>query len=420
MVKLPKLVLPVILAGLFLLCTSLDDLNDKGGANINSLINLNKGMQAFGFRTQEQWRTLSKQWIQPYYPQPFTPGLYGYYPYMIYPYWQGDLYKEYHFDHIKRLGYLGYMLDPNTGRPALTYSWTVNNITETAKMFDIPVDLVLYCTGKYETDVFLSSQSARDTCIKQIISYVTERRSRFKSVDPYVDSLFNADGINIFFPDFSFEKRREFGLFINDLFWKYRYGNNSRKLILTFPLRDAINYQYIEGLKKYVDEVYFADYDYRGIIRDTTQTLYYWRNFQKQDDSLSLLKGMINEIRLAQLYNPLKTKEQDNSSIEEEWMKYLFAIGAIFLIFLIATLLTLFWARFNQFVTENRSIVFLVGALLLIEAFFLFIFMVEKMNYDTWLINTDNPGAKLFLSIPLLLIVVFPVIKLLQGQKHLP
>ena len=389
----------------------------KDSVNSNSLINLNKGLQSLGFRTQEQWTKISKDIFTPYYTKPFKPGCDSPVRYMIYPYWQGTLFTNYCFENIERIGYFGYLVDPWRGTPNLTYSYTVNDVIERAKLYNTRVDLVVYCSGKNETDIFLNSEKARAECIVQSIRFVNERK-KFPSVDTSEDSLYNADGINIFFPDFSFEKKREFGLFIKDIFWLFRYNNPSKKLIVTFPERDTVQYIYLEGLKKYIDEIYFADYDYRGMIRDTAVTFAYARNYDDGKNNLNVFQEMISEIRLARFYNPLQ--EDFIAEHEGHWITYLLAIVLIFFVILVSALFNLFWSKFNQFINDNKSIVFLVVALLLTEVIFLFIFMVEEMNFDVWLINTSNPGSYYFLLLPLILIFLFPLIKIIQKQRELP
>jgi hypothetical protein len=421
--RLHKLTLPIILLSLFFICSSFtNDVAKHDSLNNNTLINLNRGLQAFGFRTQRQWDELADHQLLHYTPDTFSPGLWNKIPYLIYPYWQGDQYKNYFCDNIGRIGYLGYIIDPFTGNPALTYSWTVSNIADFNKNHfnsSSKIDLILYCGDKNETDIFLSSGSARDICIKQLIK-LTDKRDSFPSNDTIIPKLCNADGINVFFPEFSFEKKREFGLLIKDLFWKYRHGNDSKKLVITFPLCDTINYPYIEGLNKYIDEVYFANYDYTGMNMDTAATSRLWKKFDDENYNISIIQEMFNEIRIAKFYNPFDNSNDDSSDPERGWLTYLMAIGAIILLFLIVTILFFVWGKVNQLIVENFTIVFLLGALLFTEMIFLFLFMVEKMNFDTWLINLNNPGSKYFLALPLLLILLFPVIKILQGRKHLP
>jgi hypothetical protein len=421
--KLYKLLTPLFLVGFFFLCTSSVnyDLTNTFHANSNSLINLNRGLQAFGFRTQKQWNEITQQQIRPFYTDTISPGRECCVNYMIHPYWMGDQYDGYIFTRIKRIGYLGYMIDPSSGDAALTYSWTVNNILETKKHFKTAFDLVLFCSGKDETDQFLSSEKARTRCINKVMMYAFKRDS-FPSNDKDVKTLYIADGINVFFPDFSFEKKREFGLFIKDLCWAYWNSKEVKKLdtaelILTFPMRDTIYRNYIDGLYKYVDEVYYADYDYRGMLKDTSSTMEYLRNYINGKNELNLVQKLVSEMRVAYIYNPFK---KNSAKYGEDWEPYLIAICLILFLILATFITSLFWGRFNQIVTENRSIVFLVGALMLTEVLFLFIFMIEKMNYDIWLINTNNQWSNYFLSMPLILILVFPIIRLLQGQRQLP
>ena len=382
--------------------------------NSNSLINIDRGMQAFGFRSEKEWDQIASKFIWPYYPEGDIPGKKGNIDYMIYPYWQGQSYldKKYHFENIRRIGYLGYMINPDNGDPNLTYSWTLPNIAEKVKKDSTKIDLVLYCQGVNETNLFLNSEVARSKCISNAILL-----SKYRSVYSK-GKLGNADGINVFFPYFNFQEKRNFGLFIKKLYMNYSYQNDSVKLIITFPMRDTVQYEYLKSMYMYIDELYFADYDYRGIMRDSALTAYYHDLYLGHKNELNIFQEMIAEIMLAEFKNPF-----NYTTLEEvlgDWSTYFLAICAMLSVIFIGVILYLFWGKFNQLVNENLSIFILIVALIITEAILLFLFMVELMNYTVLLINVDNPGSYFLLLLPVILIVIFPLTKVIQNQRELP
>ena len=390
---------------------------DKPIANSNSLLNLNRGMQAFGFRTQNQWNEINARYLQPYYPSVFTPGDTSFISYLFYPYWQGRLYQQYNFKNIKRLGYFGYIINPDSGAPNLTYSWTVRNVVDYSKPLGTKSDLILFCQGANETNRFLGSSETRENCIKQVLE-LTNERPEFSKSDTTQQQLYKADGINVYLPDFDFNEKRNFGLFIKDLYLTYSYQKDSVKLIVTLPLRDTVHYKYLKSLDMYIDELYFADYDYRGMMFNRVLTMKYHDNYLRHKNELTIFREIWAEIMLAEFKNPFG----DNTlqDIFSNWTTYFLGICFLWGTIFITLLLYLLWGKINQFINENLSFFILIAALLVCETLILGIFMVEKMNYTTLLINIDNPGSYYFLLVPLILVVIFPLSRLIQSRRQLP
>ena len=396
--------------------TTVSQAPEKAPVNANSLLNLNKGLQAYGFRTQDQW---TKRWndsLQPYYPGDIIPET-GYpIQYMLYPYWQGRLYTSYQFRNISRIGFFGYIINPENGNPNLTYSWTVKNFVEEAKPEGTRVDLVLFCDGKNETNYFLTSEKARENCINRAVELVNKRDSLYSTGET---TLFNADGINVFFPDFDFSEKREFGLFVKDLYWKFVHNDATKELIVTFPSRDTIYFNYLLGLEKYISELHFADYDYRGIITNEALMNGYQQKFEDKNSKLGIIEGLIAEMRMAKFVNPF-LKNAEALEQGDNWEIYFLGICLILFVLAVSILMTFICCRFNQIVFDHLSLFTLLIFLLLTETVFLFIFMVEEMNYDIWLINTDNQWSNYFLLVPLVLVLLFPLFKLVQNKVKVP
>lgn len=390
---------------------------DKPIANLNSLLNLNSGMQAFGFRTQNQWDEINTWYLQPYYPSGFTPGDTSVINYLFYPYWQGHFYQGYNFKNIKRLGYFAYIINPDNGAPNLTYSWTVRNVVEYSKPLGTKSDLILFCQGTDETNRFLDSPKARQNCIRQVIE-LTEGRPGFSKSDTTKQKLCKANGINVYLPDFDFKEKRNFGLFVKDLYLSYSYHKDMVKLIVTLPMRDTVQYEYLKSLDMYIDELYFADYDYRGMMFNTALTLKLHDNYLRHKDELTIFQEILAEIMLAEFKNPFDYNTLHD--VLNDWSTYFLAICFVWGIIFIALLLYFLWGKVNQFINENLWFFILIVALLVCETLILFIFMVEEMNYTTLLINVDNPGSYYFLLIPLILVVIFPLSRLIQSRRQLP
>ena len=422
----------IFLVGFMLLLTGNTPAQVAVTKNSNSFQNLNKALQVFGFRTMDQWSSDSMGVFVPYHLGNFLPETdNGQVAYMLYPYWLGRKYQSYAFDSIKRFGYFGYIINPEDGSPNLSYSYIANNIIEYAKTYktgiptnqiknalpdvhwhDTKADLVLYIGGRNETNYFLQSKAARDLCIDIAFEYVCKRDSISNG------NLFNADGVNVYFPHFSFELKRQYGLFIKNLFWKFQDSNTKKKIIVTLPLRDTIHFNYMLGLEHYIDEIHFANYDYRGVVRDKAIRDSLNIAYKSDETDLGLIKEIIAQMRIAEFYNPLNNME--GAAKENKWEMYFFFICFLLLLILTSIPLAFFWCSFNYLVNKYLVLYILFVILLLAEILFLFIFMIEEMTIDVWLINTENKESYLFLFIPIVLLLLFPAIKFLQKRKELP
>ena len=241
-------------------------LNAQEDENSNSFLKIHRELESFGFKTQDEWSSDTLQNYLPDFPDVQIPEFdKPSVDYIIYPYWQGRLYKEYEWAKVKRFGYFGYMINPEDGFPSLLYSWKVYNVIELAKKNDTKVDLILFCNSKSTTDAFLESDDARKNCIQHCADLINNRMLGTKG---FSDSLSNGDGVNVYFPYFEFKKKKKFAQFIEDLHTKLNTQKNKKDLIVTFPLSDTLHLKYLIELAPFIDELHFNDYNYMGIAKE--------------------------------------------------------------------------------------------------------------------------------------------------------
>ena len=203
---------------------------------------------------------------------------------------------------------------------------------------------------------------------------------------------------------------------------QFKSKNKSRNIIVTFPFSDTIQFSYLLGIEKYIDELHFVNYDYRGYNPDEKLTKD-WNDYYKSDETdLGFFEQIKAEMLIAEFVNPFIDLDEsiELQSEQNDWEYYFLAICAICIIIFSALMLTVLWCKFNQIVNDYLLLSVLLLVLLVLEIVFLFFFMVEEMNFDIWLINTDNPNSNFFLLVPIVLIFLFPIIKILQSKRDLP
>lgn len=388
-------------------------------------------------RSPQLWNIIRQRYIDPnnelaYYQSKIRDTIQDY---TIYPYWLGNFHREMpigSFDFIARIGYMGYVIDPLTGNPFLLNSWVDNNILDDVKLKQTPKDLLIYCRGEASINYFLESDSARIHCIKNIFSLCN--RSEL-SVDK---NLVNPDGIAIYFPDFSFEKKREFTQFIKsirlvkDTLLEETLENDSvidsifpyRKLQLNilFPKREKKEESYLSCLLQYVDAIYFADFDQFGLIKSDTTFL------TKANVETGLFQEIRNQFYMFQ-YAPFYAKKMDPKKIESivetgikknNWEIYMFII--LFFILILLTIPVVYFTKccFYQLIQKYIVHTLILVLMLLMEIVLLFIFMIEEMSNEVVFFDPNNLTSFILLLFPIVIVVIYPIISSFQKQSTLP
>ncbi len=230
--------------------------------------------------------------------------------YLICPWWLEDLYCDPLVAAVCRggIGYVGYVLDPLTGTPELTNEWnndTRNCILNDSMYRNIPYDLVVYCRTGEAFDRFLLSERARLNFLQKVFEWP--------------DGLINRKhlnkkprGINLFLPDLSFREKRAFTQFMKSVSMVidslctggvYPYAGKNCMLYITLPTQGLEEMNFLSGITKFVDNIYFADYNEYGVAVATAGTL------TSNNDPTQLTVKLFNEFYLFNLSNKSREGE---------------------------------------------------------------------------------------------------------------
>ncbi|MDR0371852.1 MAG: hypothetical protein LBH80_08445, partial [Prevotellaceae bacterium] len=200
-----------------------------------------------------------------------------------------------------------------------------------------PVDIIFECRGDKNTDYFLQSPQLMDTYLAQFFKYIHEVNSREEG---------KIRGINFYFPDFSFKKRRAMAQFAKSI----------------SLVTDGCRLNTIRSLKVYFSfdrRTASGNEEYLSCIADMTDSIFV---FNSQDDPLFstaevitrsdadkywLVSKIIDQIYLASFYMdyfPLTDKytfyENDIVRLihadysENNWETYALILAGVFLLVL--------------------------------------------------------------------------------------
>ncbi|MFA8434693.1 MAG: hypothetical protein ACEPOZ_09275 [Marinifilaceae bacterium] len=355
----------------------------------------------------------------------------GEHKYMIYPYWMGLAYADFSaqtVENIERMGYMGYVLNPLTGYPDLTNSWENYNVLDDSKFRNIPADLLLFCRGSAATDIFLESDSSRLHCIQTLFESLNRNRNE-KYLNRNV-KLRNPEGINIYFPDYSFQKKRELVQFVKSIALvndslPVREESTVEKahLYLTFPAKAKKETPFLSCLLQYADSIYFSDYDQFGI--DTAGV----NVFSSATDTTAILQRIYNQFLMYRFslnkYNQEKAGNSIASIIERGdpeniWEYYFLLILLLILVLLLTPLAYFLMCRFQAVVRKYTVGAIVVVLMILFEIFILMLFMIEEMSKEPIFFNPDVHANFYLLLLPIVLAGIYPALQLFQKQSVLP
>lgn len=351
--------------------------------------------------------------------------------YLICPWWLEDLYCDPLVASAcrKGFGYVGYVLDPVTGTPELTNEW--NNETRDCILNDsmyrnIPYDLVVFCRTGQALDRFLLSETARLNFLQQVFRWP--------------DGLINKKhqgmrprGINFLLPDLAFREKRAFTRFVKSVSMvidslcvdggRFPYAGENCMLYFTLPTSAAGESSFLSGITKFVDNIYFSDYNEYGIATSVAGTL------NRENDPTLLVVKLLNEFYLFDLDNAIKTGEACSCNIDAlaqadydifQWKRY-FYLGVILCLALIA-LVVLYntHSPFYIFVDRNRSFIAPVVITFVTEIIIVFLYMLEAISKDVLLFDMNESGHYWLLALPVVFILLHILSRLVNKRKVIP
>lgn len=357
--------------------------------------------------------------------------------YAMIPYWMTDVYLNLPSSvssRIKRLGYMGYVINPVSGTPELTNNWTSPNVMDFAPYKNKPYDLVAYCGDAQSTNRFLTNPAACRTFVYTLLNYPGGmiNRSDFEN---------KPEGLNIYLPAFDFKEKRALtqlvkslslvidSLCVNDSVYIYRDArrvmNKELDLFLTFSKQAAVEQSdFISGLQYFVDSVYYADFDSLGI---SSRILYNDGSI----DTSSVFTRVSNSFYLFRI--PFKTvKSGMNNADIWALMECDYASGqwglffciTLCLICLIVALVVMRYISvpFNVYIEKYRTFVILLMITLAMEFVVFFFFMIEALSSQIIFFNleTGNMTYLMLIGLPIVPILCYILILKLNKREPLP
>lgn len=350
--------------------------------------------------------------------------------YLICPWWLEDLYCDPLVAAVCRggIGYVGYVLDPLTGTPELTNEWnndTRNGILNDSMYRNIPYDLVVYCRTGEAFDRFLLSERARLNFLQKVFEWP--------------DGLINRKhlnkkprGINLFLPDLSFREKRAFTQFMKSVSMVidslctggvYPYAGKNCMLYITLPTQGLEEMNFLSGITKFVDNIYFADYNEYGVAVATAGTL------TSNNDPTQLTVKLFNEFYLFNLSNKSREGEgccNDIVALAQadydifQWKKYFYLDIVLGFTLLALVILYNLHSPFYILVDRNRWLIAPVIITLVTEIIIVFLYMLEAISKDILLFDMNGTGHYWLLALPLVFILLNVLLRLVNQRKIIP
>lgn len=344
---------------------------------------------------------------------------------VICPWWMEDLYSpEVIRGQIRRLGYVGYVLNPLTGLPLLTNSWRDSVLLDGA-WADIPLDLVVYCRGGAAFDYFLKSDSSRMNFIRAVFDPQTGLINQLHSGR-------RAAGLHFYLPDFSFREKRAFMQFVRsvsmviDHYCKDNirpYAGDKCWLTFTFAPTATRELNYLSGIIGLVDEVQFTAYNEFGFPVAAPQ-VYTYRN-----DPTPVLHQSFDQLylfsfrQLADVENGCYDDLQLLAHAEysgHHWRIYFLSDVVLFLVLIALVILYNLSSPFYMLVGRFKWLIAPVIITLITEIMIIFLYMIEALSNVQLFFDLDWSTHLYLLVLPVLFILIYLGLKMSGRNKQLP
>lgn len=347
-------------------------------------------------------------------------------PNIICPWWIEDLYRsDVVKGEIRRLGYVGYVLDPLTGLPSLVNSWNETTLLDSVWQ-DIPMDLVVYCRGAEAFDVFLRSDSARMNFIEKVFDSETGMINRLHWGK-------RPAGLHFYLPDCSFREKRALIRFVQSVSMvidyycvkgERIYEGKKCRLTFTFSPEARKELDFLSGVIGLVDEVNLGVYDESGFPLTPIQ------GYTRENDPASMVARIRNQYYLFSLRIPDEVTETECQNdlyklaqaeySKQNWRLYFFVDVLLVVCLIASVVLYHLYSPFYMMVDRYRSLVVPVIITLVTEIMIVFLYMTEALSGTLLFFNLDENTHLYLLALPLIFIVLYMTLKMLGERKQLP
>lgn len=345
---------------------------------------------------------------------------------LICPWWLEDLY---HPDNVagrcKRIGYVGYVLNPLTGKPFLTNGWNDPGLLDSAFQ-DIPLDLVVYCRGGEAFDYFLESEEAQLNFLHTV----------FDPGTGMINKLHHGrrpGGIHFYLPDLSFRRKYAFVQFIRAVSMVIDhycvdgvrpYENEKCMLYCTFDTTARKELPYLSVIMELADTVFLGTYNEYGVPGQSTVAFDYKNNpspvvlqvynflllFSLRLSDVDVEKGCCGDIdQLAK-----------SDYYDENWRVYFLADIGLVLLLVVLVVLYMTHSPFYMFAYRYRAYIIPVIITIITEILIVFLYMAEALSLQEVFFSLEDNTHLYLLALPLLFILIHIAFKTLGKQERLP
>lgn len=284
----------------------------------------------------------------------------------------------------------------------------------------LKMDIMVVFRGDVNTDNFLKSEFYRASCLEQLFWHI------------YKSKITNIEGVNFYFPDFSFKQKRAMAQFIKSasLVMDSCHVEKIRdlKLYATFDKDIGGSHkEFLYGLTQMADSVLLVNSKTESWMRDSVIVL------DKEDSkNISWLGKVYNQFYFARFQlNSFPVSQEDELSLQSlrdlinsdysynTWEGYFFALIIIFIV--IIAIFILYWTipRFSYFLNNNMTYLYSMIIMLILEIYLLFVCMIESMSKeDVFTFGGENRNT--FLLFPLLFIFIVPMLNRIGKRREKP
>lgn len=188
--------------------------------------------------------------LDPGYQRPISKNcLHNKLVYGWHPAWSGTAYKTYDFPLLNAVAYVGYEVDPASGKPLRLHQWRETELVTRAQAGACEADLTATCFGSRNLATFLSRPASQRTLRDSLVSLLL---------------LKDADGVCLDFEGLAPAQSTAFSVFVQDLADTLHHMSPRRNLTLCVPAAEAGKAYDGNALAPHVDRFALLAYNFRG------------------------------------------------------------------------------------------------------------------------------------------------------------
>jgi hypothetical protein len=284
-------------------------------------------------------------------------------------------------------------------------------------------DVMFECRGEMNTDFFLQSPGLISVYLVELFKYIHQVNSAKRG---------EICGVNFYFPDFSFNKKRAMAQFAKSAALVVDCSRletiNRLRLYFSFGERGAAEREYLSCIADMADSIFvFGNSNPDRLFAETMVITReaandYWL-LSKVKEQLYLATFSYPDV--LPYSSPYEFNDADTITLinsdypENNWETYAAVVLIIFLLFLLGFILYWTIPALSYYLNRSREYLIILLLMLAFEVVLLLFSMVEAMSRSSVFDFSHNDKGIVFLM-PALLIFIIPLLKMAYSKKNAP